>query len=749
MGMSIPAVLLAVAIIFSHLTSVDGGTLSVLIKNGHVEDRDSDTLWISNDSDAVAFISVVGLSPWFNTPEDSGTNYPTWNTNIDFQGSNFPSYMVLEMMVKDIDDGFIGIGAGSDDLGSSKKQVSFDTCVEESTDVRFDNLRAPQFYVDTTVTYRPSNLCLTNNGGCGPESTSQCTCVRDKVVSCSCQPGYTRVNNNCVAINPCTRENGGCDTTSTECVYLEPGSRQCSCKSGYERSSPTACSAMDICLASPSICGANSICVSQGPGLYRCDCMEGYTSSSGSNCQAVNNCKASNYGGCNPETEVCVFTGPATNNCTCKPGHQQQATGETCTAIDPCQEQPTICGVHSTCVFTGPGTYQCHCMQGYASDNGVNCSAINPCQDHTAHLCGENSVCIFTSPGEHRCECMVNYTSTAEGRDCKPIDPCLVNNGGCGSSDCRFIGPNQRRCECLPGYQQQPDSTCREINPCAVNNGDCGDPTYARCIQLGPGQATCSCQRGYAGNPPMTPCTAVNPCDIEGICGENSTCTSGDNSTSIGFRYTCSCNPGYASLTGSNCSLAGDPLSAPSGGNNHMDDISVGAIWATAAAGVFCLLVLLVVVIFLVRRSHRHRLEENENVVSSVHFSEPVLPLSAQPPNAGTRFNPISFGVVGKKGAARVYHDDALSWDDGHYVVNSTEFPPHDLPPSDLPPPPPYEGLQQREFAEPPPVVPLPPIHDRLPHPTRPAPPPPRVPPPRPPPPRRHPHKDESQSRKG
>ena len=86
--------LLACALCLS-LRAVDGGHLSVFVRNGRVKDTDS---WPRGESDPIAFIRVPGKTDWRNTDEDENDNSPEWNENLDFGAWAVPYHVRLSAL---------------------------------------------------------------------------------------------------------------------------------------------------------------------------------------------------------------------------------------------------------------------------------------------------------------------------------------------------------------------------------------------------------------------------------------------------------------------------------------------------------------------------------------------------------------------------------------------------------------------------------------------------------------------------
>ncbi|MFO0630999.1 MAG: hypothetical protein U0325_35970 [Polyangiales bacterium] len=80
-----------------------------------------------------------------------------------------------------------------------------------------------------------------------------------------CDAGFTLVGGACVATNPCTTGNGGCDANAT-CAPGAPGARTCACNSGFVGDGVT-CMPESTCAP---VCAAgqtcvNRVCVGNGP----------------------------------------------------------------------------------------------------------------------------------------------------------------------------------------------------------------------------------------------------------------------------------------------------------------------------------------------------------------------------------------------------------------------------------------------------------------------------------------------------
>ncbi|EGD83554.1 hypothetical protein PTSG_12137 [Salpingoeca rosetta] len=700
---------LAIAFIATCSTLVRAGKVSVLVKGGKVKDRDG---WPRGESDPVVEVRVPGYAGWMHTTEDEDDNSPAWHETLEFPNTDIPSTFSVELHAFDL-DGFLYVNewGDTDDLGRDTDSFTFDGCDPVSRDHRFD-LDGDNKYIDVTINYTPTDLCLSNNGDCGPAQSTSCTCVRDEEVQCQCLDGFkSDTGKDCFPIDPCqTSTFGGCDKQHGVCTYLGPGESKCACKGGYRFASTSDhsnCDPINPCEDVPGRCGENSLCVYDGPDKFHCTCVEGYESANAENtdCRPINPCEKEGYGGCDANTQLCRFMGPNTNECDCKPGFDG-ADGGSCDVVNPCEDTPTLCGDNSTCIYTGPGTSRCECLPGYHAPhnpNNTDCQPVNPCVTHDGtptDICGVHSTCSFTGPGQHECTCDDGYESST-GAACTPINPCETDNGGCIFATCVYRGPGQHTCECLPGYDKlSPNSvectpinpckedngqcgpasttlcihtgpemrncTCHEgytsttgrncfpINPCVTDNGGCGFENSTRCLFDGPDLASCVCRSGFAGDPPNTPCEPVDPCSIDNVCGANAECTRTGLHT-----YNCSCIAGHVSDNGGrNCTPSSSFLAStgsmtttldPAASQSTATSISA-ATWGGIAAGAVVLVVIIVVVVLAVRRSHDRKVLDRHASGPSTSVVNPVY----QGPPAMAPVQP-EYSALDESGRGRSY----------------------------------------------------------------------------------------------
>lgn len=155
----------------------------------------------------------------------------------------------------------------------------------------------PSGYFEPHPTSCVVDPCQTEpNGGCDVNATCErfghmCRCNPPFVgdgITCSCQPGYRQVDNDCVEVIACQiGENGGCDPNAL-CIDTEPGERECVCQA-------------------PLV----------GDG-FTCGCEPDYVLVDGS-CEYSHAC-ASGNGGCDQNAD-CIETGPLMRDCVCRSGY--------------------------------------------------------------------------------------------------------------------------------------------------------------------------------------------------------------------------------------------------------------------------------------------------------------------------------------------------------------------------------------------------------------------------------------------
>ena len=206
------------------------------------------------------------------------------------------------------------------------------------------------------------------------------------------------------------------------------------------------------------------------------------------------------------------------------------------------------CHVNAQCIDRPIG-YKCTCREHYVGD-GRSCLIKNYCANPST--CSPYAICTpgFGGLG-YRCPCREGFT----GVDCKPVDPCLTNNGGCHAMavcESEIVGYNVNHwCKCKPGWYGS-GKECQAINPCENHrcdplNGICHP--MANVLQLD--DYDCSCRQGFIGNGYQ--CTEyVNPCqNVNCATGAECVVTQQDGLD----QASCQCLPGYTG-DGFYCQLA-------------------------------------------------------------------------------------------------------------------------------------------------------------------------------------------------
>ncbi|XP_074644573.1 stabilin-2-like [Tubulanus polymorphus] len=141
----------------------------------------------------------------------------------------------------------------------------------------------------------------------------------------------------------------------------------CSCLFNYEGDGLNNCTAIDPCISSP--CHPNATCVYVNPGSSACSCKDGYRGD-GVFCQEIDPCQRYN-GGCDITTSKCVYDGPGKSHCECYKGYNI-FNNTTCSLIDLCASNSTICHPNASCTTVSPGQVQCTCNKGFIG-NGKRC----------------------------------------------------------------------------------------------------------------------------------------------------------------------------------------------------------------------------------------------------------------------------------------------------------------------------------------------------------------------------------------
>lgn len=171
--------------------------------------------------------------------------------------------------------------------------------------------------------------------------------------------------------------------------------------------------------------------------------------------------------------------------------------------IDECADASlNDCDANAICTDT-PGSFTCTCSQGWQG-NGTTCTNIDECANDKS-ICHEESICTDTE-GSFRCDGLVddvlvpnscNKGWTGNGVDCKNVDECASNEGNdCDANAICIDTPGSFTCTCSQGWRGN-GTTCVNINECEEGEDDCDE--NALCTDTN-GSWTCACPDGWIGD---------------------------------------------------------------------------------------------------------------------------------------------------------------------------------------------------------------------------------------------------------
>ena len=350
--------------------------------------------------------------------------------------------------------------------------------------------------------------------------------------ACTCNEGFTMVNNTCMDKNQCANPEDHICVDNAECVDLPVGYR-CDCKTDFEMKNGL-CMDDDQCAVGPgedAPCSfrINQICFDLPIG-YRCDCKSGFSKVNGI-CQLESEVCENNVNSC-PANSICIDT-HAGYQCHCKTGFQM--SDNVCVDTNQCEDEP--CGDHSVCVDLPVG-YRCGCVQGFKLINGV-CQDEDQCE--IPGICYINENCV-NLPAAYRCDCKPGYFRVA-GRcemnsdENQCLDP---SNYPCPENSRCVDEPTGYQCKCILGFykvkgQCEPvcdEDQCLKANVCPVNSACTNN-----CIGF-----ECNCNSGFHknGTDDCVQTCDINQCDLNlDTCSDHAVCV---NQCS---GYICVCQVGY------------------------------------------------------------------------------------------------------------------------------------------------------------------------------------------------------------
>uniref|UniRef100_A0A671G8C4 Cubilin n=1 Tax=Rhinolophus ferrumequinum TaxID=59479 RepID=A0A671G8C4_RHIFE len=288
----------------------------------------------------------------------------------------------------------------------------------------------------------------------------------------------------------------------------------------------------------PFGCQNGATCINTA-GSYSCQCSP---ETHGPQCESkYNDCEGGSkalcvHGIC--EDLVRVQAGEPKYSCICDAGWTSLHDDSSPCTLDrnECSLQPGPCSTLVQC-FNTPGSFYCGaCPTGWQG-NGYECKDINECEMNNGGCSVAPPVECVNTPGSYHCQtCPPGYQG--DGRVCTLIDVCSVNNGGC-HPHASCSSASLPLCTCLPGYTGNgygPNGCVQLSNICLSRpclNG--------QCIETVSGYL-CKCESGWAG----INCTEnINEC-LSNPCLNGGTCVDGINA------FSCECTRFW---TGSLCQI--------------------------------------------------------------------------------------------------------------------------------------------------------------------------------------------------
>ncbi|XP_055859606.1 uncharacterized protein LOC106063092 isoform X3 [Biomphalaria glabrata] len=289
------------------------------------------------------------------------------------------------------------------------------------------------------------NECVDSSYNCGQSQHKVCTNTPGSF-QCSCQAGYSMVNDVCTDVDECSTKSHKCSQQCTNHV----GYYTCSCNVGYKlKADNMTCEACSSPFygkdcAQKCECNGHGSCSS----VSGCVCNEHW---SGLNCtQDVNECLKSNA--C-PSGQLCNNT-IGSYVCSCPVGFTLKSGDCIDQKYMPeCQQCEQTCKVNNSIVL-------CGCTDNYTVDNTDphKCKDIDECLTKS-HNCSQ--LCT-NQVGYYTCSCSEGYKLGADNKTCEDIDECLTKTHKCSQLCTNQVG--YYTCSCSEGYKLGADNrTCEEI----------------------------------------------------------------------------------------------------------------------------------------------------------------------------------------------------------------------------------------------------------------------------------------------
>ncbi|CAL8078975.1 unnamed protein product [Calicophoron daubneyi] len=243
----------------------------------------------------------------------------------------------------------------------------------------------------------------------------------------------------------------------------------------------------------------------------------------------------------------------------CAHGTRINANGTECEDIDECVEKSFNCRQDQIC-HNLPGSYECistpctqtqiydyrnrkcTCDEGMRNENDT-CTDINECEEN-ATLCSSGEVC-FNYPGGYRCvrmgECQPGFERRGSPGYCRDIDECRSGTAKCGENMYCVNTVGSFQCLCKRGYKNLDENTCVDVNECQIFGAEvaCPDPR-ARCVNTN-GSHICACPDGFTWvDYPKPACKDIDECAQQpDVCGKEHHCVN------LEGTYKCECASGF------------------------------------------------------------------------------------------------------------------------------------------------------------------------------------------------------------
>nr|CAD7433326.1 unnamed protein product [Timema monikensis] len=409
-----------------------------------------------------------------------------------------------------------------------------------------------------------------------------CQEVEDKPV-CSCYRGFRLQGSNCVDVDECVINNGGCEDL---CIN-SPGSYHCQCPKGLRLSvNGKTCLDINECLLRNGHGPCQDTCTNLHGG-YTCSCdgIPGtQLAADNHTCEDVDECSGGTAG-C---SHTCLNT-LGRVFCLCPPGWELGADWKTCQDIDECQDeelQTERCG--TGCVNT-IGSYHCTSLGDEQSDDGITeqesvRKEVKSKSQSTAYVSqttplASTTPLLITTPLTTT-PLITTPTTTTPPTTTPPTTRPTTTTPLASTTPLITTSPTttpptttpptplsttteREHVPCSPGFTASPAGTCEDVDECSSYNGGCSHSchntlggSYCLCpphLMLATDWRTC---HEMSTEPPTTlvpvtcppgfdiPDTGERCADVNECAQNNGGCAQYCSNSRGSFR--CSCRLGYA-----------------------------------------------------------------------------------------------------------------------------------------------------------------------------------------------------------